>query len=448
MSMNPGGENVNFSASLIAEAILILLLSMLIAEYTYRRRKLRRDSEQNQRKQQQLLQLSQELKSLKRNLVRKCEIADQIPLIAQKLAENLPQGSFPAIAVRFAKSFFHAKQVGFFVPLCFPEYTLEVGVDFPAEWQRKIRIKADEGILGMALQKKVVVARTDLLSSAGRRASQSSLEQLGVVPDYVAPVFGASGIMGAVVIGGCPFPLDEERKYVSMLADLLSTALQNAMLVDSSLSSSCADHLTGVANRLHFLQRLESEIRRTQNYCQPLALFMFDIDGFKKINDTYGHAAGDVVIKTLAETIRRNTRSSDLVGRYGGDEFMVLMTSSSREQAQIYADHLREKIASTEIRVPGHEAPILLTISGGLAVYPLNGQSTSDLLRAADDALYAAKRNGRNKTVLAQELGLDGSIIAEQGEEREKPISAIEDPADDGKTSEFPLGTPGGVLQH
>ncbi|HZW37236.1 MAG TPA: GGDEF domain-containing protein [Candidatus Deferrimicrobiaceae bacterium] len=254
--------------------------------------------------------------------------------------------------------------------------------------------------------------------------------------------------MGAVVIGGCPFPLDEERKYVSMLADLLSTALQNAMLIDSSLSSSWADHLTGVSHRLHFLQRLESEIRRTQNYCQPLALFMFDIDEFKRINDTYGHAAGDVVIKTLAETIRQNTRSSDLVGRYGGDEFMVLMTSSTREQAQIYADHLREKIASTEIRVPGHETPIRLTISGGLAVYPLNGQSTSELLRAADDALYAAKRNGRNKTVLAQELGLDGSIIAEQGEEREKPISAIGDPADDGKTGEFPLGTAGGVLEH
>jgi diguanylate cyclase (GGDEF)-like protein len=432
---------------LIAEAILILLLSMLIAESAYRRRKLRNDSEQNKRKQKQLLELSHELKSLKRNLARKCEIADQIPLIAQKLAEKLPQGSFPAIAVRFAKSFFHAKQVGFFVPLCYPEYTLEVGVNFPADWQKKIRIKADEGILGMALQKKVVVARTDRFSSAGRRPSQSSLEQLGVVPDYVAPVFGASGIMGAIVIGGCPFPLDEERKYVSMLADLLSTALQNAMLIDSSLSSAWADHLTGVSNRLHFLQRLESEIRRTQNYCQPLALFMFDIDEFKKINDTYGHAAGDVVIKALADTIRRNTRSSDLVGRFGGDEFMVLMTSSTREQAQIYADHLREKIASAEIRIPGCEAPIRLTISGGLAVYPSNGQSASELLRAADEALYAAKRNGRNQTVLAQLLGLDGSVIAEPEEKREKPAPAIEDPGDDGKAGEFPLGAPGEVLR-
>jgi diguanylate cyclase (GGDEF)-like protein len=330
--------------------------------------------------------------------------------------------------------------------MCFPEYTLEVGVDFPADWQKKIRIKADEGILGMALQRKVVVTRTDLLASAGRRPSQSSLEQLGIVPDYVAPVFGASGIMGAIVIGGCPFPLDEERKYVSMLADLLSTALQNAMLIDSSLSSSWTDHLTGVSNRLHFLQRLESEIRRTQNYCQPLALFLFDIDEFKKINDTFGHAAGDVVIKALADTIRKNTRSSDLVGRYGGDEFMVLMTSSTREQAQAYADHLREKIASTEIRIPGQEAPIRLTISGGLAVYPSNGQSTSELLRAADDALYVAKRNGRNRTVVAQPVGLDGSLIAGKGEERRKPESAIEDPGDDGKACEFPLGTPGGVL--
>jgi len=164
-----------------------------------------------------------------------------------------------------------------------------------------------------------------------------------------------------------------------------------------------------------------------------MALFMFDIDEFKNINDSYGHSAGDQVIKKLAEIIRLNTRSSDLVGRYGGDEFMVLMTSSNGEQAQTYADKLREKVSGTDIRIPGHPDPIRLTISGGLAVYPSNGLSTTELLHSADSALYDAKRKGRNKMVIAQSLGLDGAIIPGHGPEEEIPSaseSGVETPSE------------------
>jgi diguanylate cyclase (GGDEF)-like protein len=236
-----------------------------------------------------------------------------------------------------------------------------------------------------------------------------------VEPDFVAPVFGVSGIVGALVIVGCPFSLDEERKYVSMLVDIISTALQNAMLLSTGTSNTSLDLLTGVCNRVFFLQRFESEIRRTGNYRQPLALLMFDIDKFKNVNDSFGHSAGDVVLKKLAEIVQKNTRSSDLVGRYGGDEFMVLMVlmaSSNQDSVLTYANQLREKIASTGIMVPMNDTPIHLTISGGLAMCPADGQSTPELLRAADSALYEAKRNGGNRILPAQSLALDGSIIS------------------------------------
>jgi len=410
---------------LAAKVILLLLAVALLAEYLSRRRALQGESAQNKARQQQLMEFSHELKTLKRNLLRKTEIAEMIPLIAKKLTftDKLSHDAFPPIAVRAAKDFFHAKQAGFFVPIeGSPDYTLEVGVGFPQDWQGKIMIKSDEGILGMALQKKLVISRLDSLSSSGRRLSQTSLENLNVVPDFVAPVFGISGITGALVIAGSPLNLEEERKYISMLADLLSTAIKHANLVDSTVTKTWVDHLTGLSNRLYFMQRFESEIRRAENYGEPMALFMFDIDEFKNINDSYGHAAGDQVIKKLAEISRLNTRSSDLVGRYGGDEFMVLMTSSNREQAQTYADKLREKISCTDIRIPGYPNPVRLTISGGLAVYPSNGLSTTELLNAADSALYDAKRKGRNKMVVAQSLGLDGAIIPGHGPEEEKPI--------------------------
>jgi diguanylate cyclase (GGDEF)-like protein len=412
---------------MFAVATFVLLVGAIVAlaiQNARRRRAFDEEAERIKIKQQQIVGLSQKLKTAEAELSRKREIAEQIPLFTRKLTEKLPQSAFPALAVRSAKDFFHAKQVGYFSPIeDSPDYTLEVGVGFSPDWQGKVRFDSNEGILGMAMQKKVVVAKIDPLSSSGRRSSRPSLEQSGVEPDFVAPVFGVSGIVAFLVIAGCPFPLDEERKYVSMLVDIISTALQNATLVNSSTSSTSLDLLTGVSNRVFFLQRFESEIRRTENYRQPLALLMFDIDKFKNINDSFGHTAGDVVLKKLAEIVQKHTRSSDLVGRYGGDEFMVLMVlmaSPNKESVLTYANQLREIIASTDIMVPKNDTPIHLTISGGLAMCPADGQSTTELLRAADNALYEAKRKGGNRILPAQSLGLDGSImdmgIAEQDE--------------------------------
>jgi diguanylate cyclase (GGDEF)-like protein len=353
--------------------------------------------------------LLEELNSLKKEVSRKRDIADRIPVIAKNLTEKHPENCFSSISVRSVKEFFHATQVGFFTPLTnSSEYTLEVGVGFPKEWQEKIRISSDEGLLGAALQRKVVVSRVDPLSSSGLRSTSQSLEQLGVSPDYAAPVFGISGIHGVLVIAGCPFPLEEERKYVSMLADLFSLAVQKAHLVDASRTGVWKDDLTGLSTRLHFLQRFESEIRRTENYQQSFALFMFDIDKFKTINDTHGHAAGDIVIKKVAEIAMLNTRSSDLVGRFGGDEFLVLITSSTEEQSFHYAENIRKRIATTEFKIPGLSEPIRLTISGGLSFFPTHGQSTTELLHAADHALYEAKRKGRDQTIIAHAEVLNG----------------------------------------
>ena len=408
----------------VTYSALMILVVALIAEYVMRRRQLQQDYLLNRQKQQQLLEVSQDLNRLKKVLSRKSFIADEIPNIAKKMTEKLSQEAFPAIAVRSAKDFFQARQVGYLVPVDeTTDYTLEVGVGYPPDWLGKIRIKSDEGILGMAIQKKMVISRLDPLSTAGRRLSNLSLEQLNATPDFVAPIFGMSGIVGALVVAGCPYSLEEERKYFAMIADFLSAAIRNASLIDTTITRTWADHLTGVSNRLHFLQRFESEIRRTENYDQSLAMFMFDIDEFKSINDTYGHASGDQVIKKLADIVRHNTRSSDLVGRYGGDEFMVLMTSSTLEQARIYAENLREKIAASELTIPGHSAPVRLTISGGLAVYPANGISTTELLNAADSALYEAKRHGRNRIVLSQSVGLDGSMILNHGTGSTEPVA-------------------------
>jgi diguanylate cyclase (GGDEF)-like protein len=231
-----------------------------------------------------------------------------------------------------------------------------------------------------------------------------------------------------------------------MFADQLSTVLQNATLLDSSRSGTWVDHLTGVANRLYFQQRFESEIRRTENYRQALALFMFDIDEFKKINDTHGHHAGDIVIKKMAEIVKKDTRGSDLVGRYGGDEFIMLITSTTEEQAASFVEKLREKISATDIAIPGTEVPVRITVSGGLAMFPIHGQSTTELFRAADDALYESKRQGRNRILIAASVGLDSGIAHGTGADREIPITTDISVDTGSDAVEFSLGKIGGNL--
>ncbi len=435
---------------IVALATLLILVVALMIEYTIRRRAVGRDLEKNRKKQQQLATLSVEMKNLKKEMARKSEIGDQLPRITKKLTEKLPSEAYPAIAVRSLKEFFHAGKVGYFAPVeGSSDYTLVVGAGFPLDWLNKVRIHSDEGILGMALQKKMVVSRTDPHSSSGRRSSRRSLEDMDVAADFVAPVFGVSGTLGALVVAGCPFPLEEERTNMSMLSDLLSMALQNATHLDLSKDGKWVDQLTGVSNRLYFQQRFESEIRRTENYRQALALLMLDIDEFKRINDTHGHYAGDVVIKKMAELVKKNTRSSDLVGRYGGDEFMVLITSTTEEKAVSFAEHLREKISTTDIAIPGTEVPVRITISGGLALFPTHGQSTTDLFRAADDALYESKGQGRNRILLATSVRLDGGIAKGTDADRETPASTdiSTDAGDAGSDAgEFPLGILGGDL--
>jgi two-component system cell cycle response regulator len=126
------------------------------------------------------------------------------------------------------------------------------------------------------------------------------------------------------------------------------------------------------------------------------------------VNDTYGHAAGDAILKQLAGMIRKNTRSSDFIVRYGGEEFVSVMTSANKDQAFLYVDRLRRMVADTGFPVPGHDAPLKVTVSVGVSSFPDDGQTTTDLLKAADQALYAAKAGGRNRVVLASRIGLDG----------------------------------------
>ena len=193
------------------------------------------------------------------------------------------------------------------------------------------------------------------------------------------------------------FSENELAQLESLLACLLFP-LRNALLYRTALLSALRDPLTDTGNRIAMDQVLQREVDMARRNLQPLSLLMLDIDHFKVINDTHGHAQGDDVLKAVAQTIKQQLRNVDMVFRYGGEEFLIILSNTTREAAAQVGERLR--FAVMELQCLNAGQPIDVSISLGCACL-LPGESCESLLRRADNALYIAKREGRNRLTMA-----------------------------------------------
>lgn len=195
---------------------------------------------------------------------------------------------------------------------------------------------------------------------------------------------------------------DEEQRFIETLADSIALALANVRLREQLGIQSIRDGLTGLFNRRYLDETLPREIHRAERSQRPLSVVMFDIDRFKRINDTYGHDAGDVVLKRVAELVLANIRSSDMACRYGGEEFTIVLPDTSLEVAYTRAEALREAASRMTLQHNGQDLG-QVTISVGVAAYPQHGRTRDPLLKSADEASYRAKHKpgGRNSVELA-----------------------------------------------
>jgi len=159
------------------------------------------------------------------------------------------------------------------------------------------------------------------------------------------------------------------------------------------------DQLTGLPNRRKFEERLDIELLRSRRYGRPLSLFIVDIDNFKEVNDSYGHLAGDDVLRLVAVRGREMVREIDFFARWGGDEFVFLLPETDRKQAIETSERLKTVIQSTPLRI-SDEVSVTLTVSGGISTWDSRddgSRSKSALFDEADRALYKAKKSGRDK---------------------------------------------------
>jgi len=161
-----------------------------------------------------------------------------------------------------------------------------------------------------------------------------------------------------------------------------------------------SDEMTGLANYRYCSEMLQKEVERAYRYNRPLSLMMIDIDDFKACNDTYGHLAGDQVLKQIASLIKKTTRDSDMVARYGGEEFTVLLPETTEEEAQVVAERIRDAVAKFKFKTETNKPIGHLTITIGLSTLPLKAANKRDLIRTADFALYQGKAAGKIRVVV------------------------------------------------
>ncbi|MFH1415014.1 MAG: diguanylate cyclase [Elusimicrobiota bacterium] len=224
------------------------------------------------------------------------------------------------------------------------------------------------------------------------------------VPDTIknnvcAPLLSRGNIIGAIIIirydKGSDFSVTSKR-LLSTFANQSAVAIENTLLYKKTQKLSLTDGLTGLYNHRHFQEQMQVELSRAQRYDLSFSLIMMDVDNFKDINDTYGHPVGDEILIKVGKHLKKVLRESDMIARYGGDEFVVLLPETPKEGATIVGERIRSGLIDNKIG-----GDIVVCASIGISAYPDDGVYSQDIISKADNALYKAKQDGRNRTYAA-----------------------------------------------
>lgn len=183
---------------------------------------------------------------------------------------------------------------------------------------------------------------------------------------------------------------EQDAEILKAVADQAAVAVNKAQLWELAVT----DSLTGLYIRRYFMAKFDEEFHRSKRYKKLFSIVMADLDKFKEINDVYGHTTGDLVLKTIGKFLQKNMRDVDIIARYGGDEFVMILPETDKDEAYFFAERLREKVSQIKL-----ENLPKLTISLGIASYPVDEKDIEGLIKKADAAMYSAKQTGRNMVI-------------------------------------------------
>jgi len=278
------------------------------------------------------------------------------------------------------------------------ELSFEIAVSPVAEQLKGITLQPGEGIAGWVAQHGVPLLIPDVQQDprfATHFDEQLSYKTRSIV---AVPLKIKERVIGVIELINSYDELvfdDVDQSILTAIADFAAIALVNARNFDRITELVVTDDLTGLYNSRHFGQLIESEFQRAQRYQTELSLVFLDLDHLKWINDAHGHLVGSRMLSELGRMIGRNVRDCDRAARYGGDEFVIILPQTGKQQAISMAEKMLELMRSTKFYSDDNQE-IRITASFGVATYPLDANSRTELVRAADIAMYDAKESGRN----------------------------------------------------
>ena len=246
--------------------------------------------------------------------------------------------------------------------------------------------------------------RTIIAGSTSEHAAADSSLAEDELAALCVPLIASGRLVGAVQAtrksGGGDSFRQEEARVVELVCASLATALANAIDYHDATRQTLIDDLTRLYNVRYLYQTLEGEIRRARRYGSAVSVVFMDLDGFKLVNDAYGHRAGSATLTEVAQVITRSVRDSDFVARYGGDEFVLMLPETPAKRALQMAERVRRRIANNRFK-GGVGADIYLTASFGVASFPEHATQAEKLIELADAAMYEAKQRDKNNVKLA-----------------------------------------------
>jgi diguanylate cyclase (GGDEF)-like protein len=260
-----------------------------------------------------------------------------------------------------------------------------------------VRFAQNAGLVSMVVQNRCALPYRGEYE-AGRQVVLSKRLPWPTHPSLlVLPLLMHERALGTLILGAKRRHAfsDAARPTLEVLASHLAVSLSNARMVHKLETMATTDGLTGLFNKRAMLDSAEQKIAAAARFHRKLAVLVVDIDFFKKVNDTHGHDVGDIVIKGLGQVLERQKRNTDVVARFGGEEFVVLCEQTDENGAMLLAERIREELEKTTFRTPN--GAVSVTCSVGVSTFPEAGPGWEGLFKAADEALYVSKRSGRNK---------------------------------------------------
>lgn len=262
-----------------------------------------------------------------------------------------------------------------------------------------------EGQLGMVAETQRIMGRSDFTNSTDTGQFMIGASRLPVF-EVAAPMVHEEKTLGVVAFSRPQRHHPREREMLHMLAQLGAITWHNMTAYRRVQVSADVDELTNIYNKRALKFRLSELTYEARQAGGRVSVFLFDIDHFKNYNDVNGHIAGDQALKLLAQLVKDTVRSDDIFGRFGGEEFLLIMPGRTTAQAMSAAGNIRQRIANYEFPFGDRQPMGKVTISGGVSTFPEDAQDAVELLLAADNALYKAKQAGRNQ-VLRAETGMN-----------------------------------------